>query len=219
MTDYQANSKASKGQVPGPHEKNLEAVVTGVVTEMKPTIARKLKDSFIAADWKSTGTYVFWNVMLPAAKNMLWDVWNRAGYRTFYGQDPGTGMLPPGARPGLHGQQTHITYNQQVQRAGVPWQMTQRPQDPRLAPNQIVVGGVPSFTYIVSNEVDARRVLSMLQDTTETYGVATVADLHTLLARPVQHTDHTWGWESVAGARAYQTREGFVIDLPNPSPV
>lgn len=215
MVDYTGNTKKDRGEVPGPIEKNLEKVVTGEVIERKKSLGVKLKEAFIAADYKSTGNYVFWQVMLPAAKNMLWDMGTKAWSRTLYGQDSVGGAL--NARPGLHGQQTHISYNQPVQR--LPWQSPQRPQDPRFQQNQAMAVPQPAYDYIVSSQAEAQRILTMLQDTTETYTVATVADLHTLLGMQIQHTDHTWGWESLAGARAYQVRQGWVLDLPTPKPV
>lgn len=215
MVDYTGNTKKERGLVPGPAEKNLEKVVTGEVIERKKGLGMKIKEAFIAADYKSTGNYVFWNVMLPAAKNMLWDMGTKAWSRTLYGQDFGGPGVPRG---GLHGQQTHIQYNQPVQR--LPWQTPQQPMDPRLA-QQIQAMAVPQpmYDYIVSSQAEAQRILTMLQDTTEVYTVATVADLHTLLGRRVDHTDHTWGWESLAGARAYQTRQGWALDFPAPKPV
>lgn len=216
-TDYTPNSKKSRGEVPGPTEKNLEKVVTGEVLERKKSLGIKIKEAFIAADYKSTGSYVFWNVMLPAAKNMLWDMGTKAWSRTLYGQDS-LGGMPGAPRGGLHGQSTHIQYNAPVQR--LPWQTPQTPMDPRLMQQgQVMAVPQPMYEYIVSTQAEAQRILSMLQDTTETYTVATVADLHTLLGRRVEHTDHTWGWESLAGARAYQTRQGWALDFPAPKPV
>jgi hypothetical protein len=216
MVDYTGNSKKGKGEVPGPEEKNLEKVVAGPVVERKKSLGTKLKEAFIAADYKSTGNYVFWQVMLPAAKNMLWDMGTKAWSRTLYGQDS-VGGVPGAPRPGLHGQQTHIQYNQPVQR--LPWQTPQRPSDPRLSPTQPMAVAQPAVDYIVSSQAEAQRILTMLQDTTEVYTVATVADLHTLLGIQVLHTDHTWGWETMAGARAYQVRQGWALELPPPKPV
>ena len=217
MVDYTGNSKKDKGAVPGPAEKNLEKVVTGEVLERKKGLGLKIKEAFIAADYKSTGNYIFWNVMLPAAKNMLWDMGSKAWSRTLYGQES-IGGVPGPPRGGLHGQQTHIQYNQPVQR--LPWQTPQTPMDPRLAQQAMAMAvATPTYEYIVSSQAEAQRILTMLQDTTEVYTVATVADLHTLLGRRVEHTDHTWGWESLAGARAYQDRHGWVLDFPAPKPV
>ena len=216
MVDYAGNAKKTRGEVPGPEEKHLEKVVTGQVVERKKSLGVKIKEAFIAADWKSTGEYVFWQVMLPEAKNMLWEMGSKAWSRNLYGLDH-MGGLPGVGRPGLHGQQTHITYNQPVNR--IPWQSPQRPQDPRFQQAQAIAVPQPSFDYIVSTQAEAQRILTMLQDTTEVYTVATVADLHTLLGITVQHTDHTWGWETLAGARAYQVRQGWVLDLPAPKPV
>jgi hypothetical protein len=218
MTDYTGNSKKVTGQVPGPAvDKNLQKVVTGEVVERKKSLGAKLKEAFIAADYKSTSQYVFWQVMLPAAKNMIWDMGTKAFSRTLYGQDT-MGGIPGAPRPGLHGQQTHIQYNQPVQR--LPWQTPQRPADPRFAQQGAFVVQQPVYDYVVSSQTEAQRILTMLQDTTETYTVATVADLHTLLGRPVDNfTDHNWGWESLAGARAYQTRQGWALEFPPPKPV
>lgn len=216
MVDYAGNSKKERGEVPGPAEKQLQKVVTGEVIERKKSLGIKIKEAFIAADWKSTGEYVFWQVLLPAAKNTLWDMGSKAWSRTLYGQDS-VGGIPGAGRPGLHGQQTHITYNQPVNR--IPWQTPQRPADPRLSPGVVAAVPEPAYNYVVSSQAEAQRILTMLQDTTEVYTVATVADLHTLLGIRVEHTDHTWGWESLAGARAYQVRQGWVLDLPAPKPV
>lgn len=217
-TDYQGNSKKDKGEVPPP-DKGLTQVTSGKVIERKPSVGSRLKQAFIVADWRSTSQYVFWQVLLPAAKNMLWDVYLKSGYRTFYGQDT-PGGAPPSGMPGLHGQQTHITYNN-IPRRNLPWQSPQRPPDPRFSQQPGVIQAVPvsSYDYILPTQGEAQRVLTMLNDTVETYGVATVFDLHTLLGLQAPHTDNKWGWENLAAAKAYQTRDGWVLDLPAPIPV
>lgn len=216
-TDYAGNSKKDKGEVPAPDTKGLTQVTSGKVVERKKGVGERLKEAFIVADWKTTSHYVFWGVLIPAAKNMLWDIYLKGGYRTLYGQDsPG---VPPTGLPGQHGQQTHITYNTQVKR-NVPWATPQRPMDPRfLQPGVVTAAPTPSYDYILPTPAEAQRVLTMLSDTVDTYGVATVADLHTLLGIQSPHTDHKWGWENLAAAKAYQTKEGWALDLPAPIPV
>ena len=67
---------------------------------------------------------------------------------------------------------------------------------------------------------DAEQVLEHLQNVIDTYAHASVADFYDLAG--VVHFDFPatkLGWGSSASAKIVQTRDGYVIKLPDPLPI
>jgi len=204
MEDYAGNSKKQKDGESKP-EKKIDKVISGEATVHKKTLGRKLKDVVVQADLRSVSRYVFYDVLFPAAKNMVVDAATKGIERTVYGDSAirrrNMGM---GAGP-------RVTYNQTPSRVlGYPGSGSSRPQ----------VGPGPSrhrasgTEFILSTREDAELVLERMNDLIETYDVCVVSDLNDLLGLPQQHVDNNWGWTTLINASIHQIREGFMLDLP-----
>ena len=71
---------------------------------------------------------------------------------------------------------------------------------------------------VLETRAEAEEVIDRLFDLVSRYESATVADLYELVGLPSSHTDHKWGWTDVRGAGATRTRDGYLLDLPEPRP-
>jgi len=201
MPDYSSNSHKSKGPV-APEQKHVERITTGEVVTKKKPLGRKVKDLFIAADFRSVTQYVTQNVLLPAARNMLVDASSRGMERLIYGETA--------ARRSPTNSSVRVNYGQPVQR-----------QDPRVARSQPMQfqrqenrRSFEMMDYILSSRNDADRVLEALSDIASQYGCVTVADLNQMVGREISHVDNKLGWEHIGHARVVQMRDGYLLDLP-----
>ena len=197
--DYQANSKASKN--PEKKDKKIEKVVTGEVVQKSKPVGRKLKDIFINADFGSVAQYVGYEVLIPAARNMIVDSFTKGIERMMYGE----------SRPRQrHGNGPRFSYNTPVSR---PY------RDPRTRPPMGVERARSRDDIIVSTREEGELVLERMNDIIDGYDVVSVSDLYEMVGFPSTHTDYKWGWTHIGGASVKQVREGYLLDLPSPEPL
>jgi hypothetical protein len=207
-TDYNKSSK--KGELKAPPEKHIEKVVTSEVVVQKKTIGSKVKDIFVAADFKSVMNYVMYDVLIPAARNMIVDSATKGVERMFFGES--RFRRPPG--PLSRGSMSRYTYQTPVTREREGY------RDPRTNPpmgNSFPRTGRPDFFLQSRQEADS--VLDAMYDTLNVYEVVSVGDLNTLVGLPAAHTDEKWGWTDLRGVEVRQERAGWVIDLPKAEPI
>ena len=207
MPDYQSNSKKSKeigADVPT-NPKTVERITVNDVIVKKPGIGRKFRDLFIEADLKTVIRSVAFEVLVPAAKNMMFDSVNRGSERMLYGDTA--------ARRRSLGGGPRVTYNNPVNRGGYggsPLRYAPQPSpDPR--PNTPRLGRTD---LILSTQEEADAVLEQMKDLVDQYEVASVADLNALVGLPTSHIDNKWGWGNLSGTTIRQIREGYLIEFP-----
>ena len=188
MVDYVSNSNTAKeklGAKPAPKDKP-ELVITQVTTQpaitKKRGLGRKFKDTFIDADAKSTVSYVFMQVVVPAAKNMLVDATTGAIERLVYGEDrrPSRGGYSTGAR---------YSYSRPVDRPGRGASTRPGRDSGRQSTRN------DRDDLILRSQEEAEAVIDQMNDILDTYDVVTVANLNEMVGLPIAPVDHSWGWE------------------------
>jgi hypothetical protein len=208
MENFPSNSKNPVGDNQKPPEKVIESVVTTEVVIRKQSFGRRLKGIFLGPHIKGAANYVFKDVLIPAAKNMIVDATARGAERAVYGEAP---------RRRYDEGRPRIRYDAQPERYD-------RSSSHRgTLPDQPPLGGVPrrrqsGDIFLVSRE-EAENVIERLGDIIDVYKVATVADLHSLCNLPRTYIDNKWGWQSITYANVRQVREGFLLDLPPVEPL
>lgn len=206
MDEFPANSnKAKEPKEPKPKkekEKKIEKVITGDVVERKRPFGSKIKDVFIGGEFKSAMMYIAAEVLLPAARNMIVDATTKGIERVVYGDDPR--RRPSGSR-------NRVNYS--------------HPMD-RFSPISRNVGFLPEQQarvtrrhdvndLVLATREEAEIVVERLGDIIDRYESASVADLKDLVGLPTSFVDNGWGWVSVNNITIRQTRDGFVLNLPN----
>ena len=201
--EFPPNSDASKREV---EDKNIESVISGDIVRRKKPLRKKFSEVFIAGSAKTAIGYALWEVLLPAAKDTVVEVITQGVERLFFGESRRRGSLPPQSGP---------TGYVQYHRMG---------QQSRLSSPQRVISRQArarhDFDEIVLEErTDAEEVIDRLFDLVSRYESATVADLYELVGLSSSHTDHKWGWTDIRGAGVSRSRDGYVLDLPEPIPL
>jgi len=192
------NQKSTKAQK---KEKKLTKVVDGEAEVKKPSILTRIKNTFLGADARSVAGYLGMEVLLPALRNLIVDTATKGVERAIYGD-----TTPRSRRSGAPGE-PRFRYDTPMRSPAIdPRRERHRPS---ARPRAHDLGDI-----LVASKTDADRVIEVLTDTIDQYGVASVADLYELLGLGSVHTDNVWGWTSLPYARAVQTRDGYLIDLP-----
>lgn len=207
MPDYQGNAKKHKDKETPP-EKNIERVVVGEVLIQKPTLGQKFKGLFTRTDPKMVATYVAGSVLLPAAKNMIYDGLKTAAAHMIFGE-------AAARRQQIIGGGGRTVYNNPINRA--------REGLSRVAPPVTsmprAVSRHTQENFILTSREEAELVLERMNDIIEKYEVVSVADLNDLVGLPTTHVDNKWGWVFLSDVQVRQIREGFLIDFPPAEPI
>lgn len=213
MENFPGNSHNPTGPKakPAKAEKVVEKVVTGEVIQKPKSLGRRFKDLFMRGESKGAVDYVVGDVMLPAFRNLIVDATSKGVERLIYGD-----TAPRRGRSPLEYRQPRVQYNTPVDRSyrgGPPGILPGQPPLRQPAHRRPDAGEV-----ILLNKEDAELVLERLTDIIDTYDFATVADLKELVGLPAAYVDANWGWTSLQYADIRQTREGYLLDLPQAEP-
>lgn len=203
MDQFPPNSAKSKQTAPPPQEKKLEPVVQGAKRRKKP-LGKQFRETFLSGDGKSAGDYVFRNVLIPAARDTLYQAGSQLIERIIFGDSRQR------RTPGMSGHATgHVQYDKVRTNSPPPSGMSSRAR------------ATHNFDEIIlDNRGDAEHVLEQLMDVVDQYDQASVADLYFLVGERADHTDHKWGWTDLRGARVMPMRGGgYLLDLPRPEPL
>jgi hypothetical protein len=214
--DYQGNSKREKedkGKAQKrqkPDDKKVEAIVSTPVIVKKKGIFRRAKDTLIEVDFKSTVAYVIADVLIPAAKEMVFDsIINGAKYSIF-------GDSRGGRRGYTPERESHVVYNRGIDRGSRSMGISRYAPEPTRG-SRTHRYGIDNF--IIVDKQEAELILENMAEAIEQFQVVSVADLNQMIGVPVRPIDHKWGWSRMDGVDMYQVREGYMIDLPEPESI
>lgn len=220
MPDYQSNAKKLKTQkeLPKGEEKKIDPVVSEVIIRKKP-IGRKLKDLVIEADLRSVAGYVFFDVMIPHAKDTIVDIFHRGIDKAIYGDSAMRHRR-------LMGQgHPRTIYNSPINRdyrdyrgSMTTTRYTSMNQSPIRAP-RFESPRLMKEELILVEKAEADLILERMSDILNEYEVVTISDLNEMLDRESSHVDNKWGWTDLRGASVEKIREGWIINFPPIEPI
>ncbi|MFI5156846.1 MAG: hypothetical protein ACHQEM_11695 [Chitinophagales bacterium] len=177
-------------------------VTTGIVIKKKRSLADSFAESFFGDDTKSVGSYILYDVLIPAAKSALTDMITGGIEMLLYGE-------PRNDRIRRDKGRSYVSYssmygdrdrNRTRERTDVPRNRARQRFD----------------DIIVDRLVDAEEVLAQMADIVENYGVASVADFYDLVGLNGEYSDYKYGWDNLAQAKVVRVREGYTFVLPKP---
>ena len=206
MDQFPSNSNKKKEKQT---EKKIEKVVKGPVIERKKSFGQKLKDVFIGGEAKTALSYIGYEVLLPALRNMVVDATTKGIERMIYGEAQPRRSAASGPR---------VQYNSPVQRYGMRGAPL-RAENLRPGPRRAGVAQYEPIDLIFGTREEAETVLDTMLNIVDQYDIVSVADLHELSGLPSNHTDNKWGWTSLRGSSIKQIREGYLIDFPPVEPL
>jgi hypothetical protein len=188
-------------------EKNITPVVAeGGAVRRKKSLRKQFSETFVAGDAKSAVRYVLFEVLLPAAKDMVVEAGSQGIEKLIFGDSRKRGSTSPQSGP-----TGYVSYNRMSTggRSTGPSRSISRQARSRHNFDEIVLAG----------RVEAEDVIDRLFDLVSRYESATVADLYELVGLSSSHTDHKWGWTDLHGAGVTRIRDGYLLDLPEPEPL
>jgi hypothetical protein len=201
IPNYPPNSEASK-RIP-PEPKKIERVTSGEAVRKKKSLGKQFKETFIVGDAKTALRYVMFDVLVPAAKDMLVEAGAQGIERLVFGDSRRRG----GSTPPQTGPTGLIQYHRM------------RQSGPQRAMSRQARARHDFDEIVLQSRIEAEEVIDRLFDLVSRYESATVADLYELVGLASAHTDHKWGWTDLRGAGVSRVRGGFLLDLPEPHPL
>lgn len=200
--EFPPNSETAK--------KNIERVTTGEVTRKKKSLRKQFSETFVAGDMRTAVRYMMFDVLLPAAKDMVVDAGSAGIEKLIFGDSRRRrGSTPPQA-----GATGYVSYNRYSSPGPQPMGSgLSRAISPRARARH-------DFDEIVlDSRSEAEQVIDQMFDIVSRYEVATVADLYQMVGLGSSHTDHKWGWTDLRGSGVSRIRDGYLLDLPDPEPL
>lgn len=209
--EFPSNSLRPKAAPASKSEpKKVERVTIGEVSRRKRPLGKRFLDTFFGGDAQGVMGYVFLDVLVPAAKDMVADAVTTAIERTLFGEVR-SGNRRGGARSGPFSG-GYTSYN----RYSSPSSGTRR-EEPREAPREVSRRARASHDFdeiILATRAEAQEVIDRLFDLISQYEQATVNDLYELVGVSGNFTDESYGWTDIRGAGITRIRGGYLLDLP-----
>jgi len=207
--DGNGRQKSMKVNYPGnshkKRDKNVEKVISGEAIQRKPTMSKKFKEAMTGDDTQSVVSYIFFDVIIPAAKTMLADATSQFIERILFGE----------TRRSSGGRQGYTSYNKMYgQRSSREPNRSDRPEISNRGRATHNFGEV-----VLRTRGEAEHVLDSLIALIDEYSVATVSDLYDLVGITGNFTDDKWGWYDLRGSNVSRVREGYLINLPQTQPI
>lgn len=202
--EFPPNSKMSKT---GKNlEKNITSVVSGSAVRRKKSLRKQFSETFVAGDMRTAVRYVAFDVLLPAAKDMVVESFTQGIEKLIFGDSRRRGSTTP-----MSGPTGYVSYNR--------YSMAGRSSGPSRALSRQARARHNFDEIVLDDRVEAENVVDNLFELVSRYESATVADLYELVGLSSTHTDHKWGWTDLHGAGVTRVRGGYLLDLPEPEPL
>lgn len=195
------NEEFPGNQIKKPEKKSVSKVTSGSVRKRKEPILYKI---FGGETARGIGSYVVWDVLVPAIKSTITDIVTNSVEMVFYGDTKRSSSNRLRRERG----RTYVGYNSIYEGGRREGSKRSRPRNRH------------SFDDVVlESRSDAEEVLGTLVELIDVYGVATVTDFYDSVGLQSEYTDNKFGWESLGDAAIRPTRGGVFLDLPKPYPI
>lgn len=207
--EFPPNSAASKRAIED-REKDLKQITSAQAVRKKKSLRKRFTESFVAGDLRTAITYAIMDVLLPEAKDMVIETVHSGLERLLLGESRRyRGITRP--QSGNLGYVNYSRYSTPSRSS--PWTSSQRAMSRQARARH------DFDDILLTSRVEAEEVIDQLFNVVEKYDEATIADLYDLVGLASSHTDHKWGWTSIRGAGVTRTRDGYLLDLPEPEPL
>ena len=200
-SEFPPNSKSSKKDTI--QDKDITPVVSSGAVRRKKSLRKQFSETFVAGDAKTAVRYVLFDVLLPAAKDMVVEAGSQGIEKLIFGDSRRRGSTPPQAGP-----TGYVSYNR--------YAMGGRSSGPSRAISRQARARHNFDEIVLDDRVEAEEVIDKLFELVSQYESATVADLYELVGLASTHTDHKWGWTDLHGSGVSRIRGGYLLDLPEP---
>jgi hypothetical protein len=182
----------------------VEKMVTGKVTVKKPNFFKRFGRSMVADDVGNVGDFVVSDVLVPAMRNLIYDIIVKGAGRTIFG----SGQMYRGSRTGGVGSAGPVSSLKTA------YHRVSNEADPGRAISSSSAARHDFGDIVLEDRIEAIQVLEYLQARLEMYRSVTVGDFYDALGTTGGFVDRSWGWTNLDTADIRQVRDGYVFDLP-----
>jgi hypothetical protein len=211
VDDYPSNSKARPTIGPRSEEpKKVERVTSGEVIRQKKSWRKRFNENFVGGDARSVSSYVFLDVLIPAAKDAISDAISGGIEKMLFGEARSSSRR---SARGYGSNNSYTSYNRFT-----PNSPLGRRDEPR-GPSRRARATHDFDEIVLATRVEAEEVVDRLFNLVSQYESATVADLYDMVGVTGNYTDDKWGWTDIRGAGVTRVRNGYLLDLPKPEPL
>lgn len=203
--EFPSNSKSPQTR----GEKKIDPIVVNEVVSRKKPLGKRLKELLIGGDSRTAWQYVFGEVIIPQAKDMLAEAMTQGFERLIYGDSRGSSRSyrrPGGPTVG------RTNYTNYAQRGNNPVGRAMRDDH---GPNASMRTR-STDEIIFATRPEAEAVLDKMYDLLNQYEMVSQADLHSMLKWPSTYTDQKWGWVDLKGSHIQRVNRGYALNLPQP---
>lgn len=199
--DFPSNSHKKPQQQ---ERKVVTKVITGKVVKHKKSLGKRISDIFLGGDISTVTEYVLYDVLIPAAKNMIFEMITGGTEMSLFGEKKGRNTSRDRGK-------SHVSYSSY-------YKSDRDGRDKRDSREMSRMSRAKhNFDEIkLETRGEAEEVLSNLVDLTIDYGMATVADLYDMVGIKEDFTDNKYGWTDLRTASVTLVRGGYLINLPRP---
>lgn len=193
MAELKPNSHKYRAEEARKREQNrnkaANKVTTGKVQRRKKSEMRKIAEAFIPEDTSSMKSYIFFDLLVPKAKQVAEDVF----HAILYGD----------SEPPKRNSNSHVPYSRYYHDRGQS--ATRERREPGYNYDEI----------IFESRAEAENVIDSMLDHLSTYKVISVGDFYEYAGVASNHTDYKYGWMSIRNAEVVRVSGGgFIIRLP-----
>ena len=186
------------------HTNVTESVVTGEVVRKRKSKIQNVAETFFGGDLKDVASYVVVDVMIPAAKDMLYDTVSQGFSRLLFGE----------VRQRTASTNRDYTSYGSMSRDRSVRRVDQSRRNGRddTFRDRISSNDFDDITF--RDRRDAEAVMDTLMDTIDHYGQCSVADLLKASGMSPKYTDYDSGWHDLSRASISRYRDGYVLNMP-----
>lgn len=209
MEEFPSNSqnpRIASETVKEDAEKKVQKIISGEAVRRKKSTGARFKEMFFGDDTKSVLEYVFSDVLIPAARDMIVDAFTQGLERKIFGEVRSSNRRT-GHRPTTGG---YTSYNRY---ASNQTSVTNRSDEPRNMSRR--ARGSHDFDEIIlKTRSEAEGVIDRMYELLEKHTTVSVSDLYELVGIEGSYVDEKWGWTDLRGADVRRVSDGYLLNLP-----
>jgi len=199
---YPSNSNKAKDSQDDISSRKVEKIVAGTIIRQKKSLGKRISENL-----RVVGTYVVFEIVIPAMKDTFADSMSQGVEKMLYGQPRSTSRRGPA----ISSRQGYVSYNRYAP-GNLGRAEETRAQNRRRANHNF-------DNIILATRTEGEEVIERLFDLISRYDYATVKDFYTMVGADTSYTDEKWGWTDIRGAGVTRVTNGYLLELPTPEPL
>lgn len=205
--NYSSNSKSAKASNEIERPPIKQVVETGTTVERKKSLGRRFREQFAGDDARTVGQVLLFDVVVPATKNLLFDLVREGAQRLLFGGSRPASSSVIGTVLG-----SRTSYSSFSKPTTVT---TPSAASSGMTPEQRAMHDFSGVIFPTREQ--ATLVIDTLSDYIENFGAVSVNDFYAAIGESPTFTSVKYGWTSLAQAQVRHIgRDGYLLEMPKP---